>query len=115
MPVAGRIVGSEPFQPRLEILQQSILIVVDKNRRCDVHGVDQRDPFTDATLYQTLRDSRSNIDKSTPFGKVEPKLCAKRFHLVSKDFVHPLDSHAWNPIIAKNAPLFLSVENWDSM
>jgi hypothetical protein len=40
----------EPFEPRVVIGVQTPLVVVDEHRCGDVHGVDEREAFSDATL-----------------------------------------------------------------
>src|SRR5277367_387469 len=48
VPLWARIVRRDHFEPSLVILMQSWLIVVDKNRRRDMHRVDQAQTFAHA-------------------------------------------------------------------
>lgn len=75
-----RFVGSQLFQPAIKILMQTALIVVDKNRGRDVHGIDQAEPLSNGTFGQTSDNLGRNVDKSTTTGNVEPQFISIRFH-----------------------------------
>lgn len=55
---------SEPLQPLFKISMQAGFVVVDKNARCDVHGIHKAEPLMDAALPKTPIDLGSDIQKA---------------------------------------------------
>jgi hypothetical protein len=53
----------EPFERRIVIGVKPPLVVVDEHRRREVHGVDEREAFSNGTLLQGGLDLRGNVEK----------------------------------------------------
>jgi len=67
-------VRREPFEPLVVIGVQPPFVVVDENRCGDVHGVDEREAFSNAALLQGGVDLRGNVEKRPAPRRLEPKL-----------------------------------------
>src|SRR5208337_5293231 len=81
MPVLRyRLMRSEPFQPKVEILMESGFIIIDKNRGGYVHCVHKRQSIFDTALLKTILNLRSNINKCPACRHIEPQLFAKALH-----------------------------------
>src|SRR5580692_12124610 len=85
----------EPFEPRVVIGVQPPLVVVDEHRCGDVHGVDEREAFSNATLLQGGLDLRGDVEKRPAPWRLEPKFLAIR--------LHSLPSRANDPSLALGA------------
>ncbi len=70
----------EPFEPRIVIGVKPPLVVVDEHRRREVHGVDEREAFSNGTLLQGGLDLRGNVEKRPAPWRLEPKFLAIRLH-----------------------------------
>src|SRR5687767_5134142 len=68
------------FQPDLIIVMEPPLVVVNENRRRDVHGVDQAQAFAHAALADQLLNLRRDVDEPAPAGHFEPEMLSERFH-----------------------------------
>src|SRR5205085_6735328 len=68
------------FQPLFVVLVQTGLVVVDKNRSSDVHGVHEAKAFLHAALAHTFLDLRSDVQEVHPRGNVERQVGRVRFH-----------------------------------
>ena len=82
MPVLRhRLMRRKLLQPHLKIMMQPRLIVIDKNRRRDMHGIDEHQPFTNAAFPQALFHLRGNIDKCPSRRRLKPEFLPVAFHL----------------------------------
>ena len=79
--LCDRLMRGEFFQPFLIIIMQAGLVVVDKHRRCDMHGVDQDKPFPDTTLANRRLNLAGYIHESASLREIECQLFAKAFHV----------------------------------
>ena len=61
-----RLVRRQLFKPDLVVVMQATLVVVDENRRGDVHSVDQNEAFAHAALVERSRDLRRDVDEAAP-------------------------------------------------
>ena len=75
---------------------QPAFIVIDEYGSGDMHGVDERQTFSDPTVLQALLNLRRDVDKSAPGGHLEPKFASVAFHTVSASEVLLLSNHATN-------------------
>ena len=82
---AGRRVRREFFQPDLVVVMKAALVVVDEDRRGDVHGVDQTKPFLHAALMDEFLDLRRDVDESAAIRHFKPKMFSERFHVREVD------------------------------
>ena len=80
---AGRRVRRQFFQPDVVIVMESALIVVDEDRRGDVHGVDQAKAFAHAALTDEFLDLRRDVDEPAPARNFKPEIFGERFHAVT--------------------------------
>src|SRR5208282_3977234 len=81
MPVLRyRLMRSEPFQPKVEILMESGFIIIDKNRGGYVHCVGKSQSLFYTALLKTILDLRSNINKCPARRDIEPKFFSIAFH-----------------------------------
>ena len=81
VPVAGvGFLRRKALQPRLEVLVEPGLVVVDEHAGRDVHGVAQQEPLPDAALAQGLLYLRGDVDQFPPPGCAEPQLFSIAFH-----------------------------------
>ena len=77
-----RLVWSKLFQPRLIVSVQPGFVIVDEDRRRDVHGVDKKQAFLNSTLPQALHNLRCDVQQGTTRGNLKPKLFAVALHEV---------------------------------
>jgi hypothetical protein len=61
------------------------LVVVNENRRRDVHGVDEAKAFGHATPVDKLFDLRRDVDKPAPARHLKPKMFSERFQSSSPE------------------------------
>ena len=61
----NRLVGSKLLKPDLEIMMQTLFIIIDENRGSDMHGIDEHQTFLDATLFEACFNLGSNIDQGS--------------------------------------------------
>jgi hypothetical protein len=66
-----RLVGRQFLKPNFKIMVQSMLIIVNENRRGDVHGIDKAQTFLDTTLLNSLLDLRGEVQKTEAFGMMD--------------------------------------------
>jgi len=83
MILVNRFMRRKLFKPDIVIMMKPAFIIVDKNRSCYVHGIDQHQSFLDAALSQGLLDLARDIDKPTTRGNVERQLSSVTFHMLS--------------------------------
>src|SRR5262249_1278133 len=82
---ARRRVGRQFFQPRLVIVMQPGLIVVDEHRGGDVHRVNQTKTFNPAALTNKFLDFRCDVNESASTRYLKPKMFSERFHIDEVD------------------------------
>jgi len=70
----------EPFEPGVVIGVQPSLVVADEHRCGDVHGVDEREAFTNAALLQGGLDLWGDVEKRPAPRRLELKFLAIRLH-----------------------------------
>ena len=75
----GRRVRREFFQPKLVIVMEPRLIVIDEDRSRNVHGVDQTKAFGHAASVNKFLDLRRDIDEPASIRYLEPKMFSERF------------------------------------
>ena len=76
-----RLLRRQLFQPLLKVGVQARLVIVDEDRRGDVHGVAQEQTLPDAALAQAGFNLWRDVDKFPPPFYVEPQFFAIRFHV----------------------------------
>src|SRR5207248_8478715 len=79
---AGRLVGGQFFQPHVIIVVKPVLIVVNKNGRGDVHGVDQAKPFGNTATTNEFLNLGCDVDEAAAAGNFKPEMFGKMFQLV---------------------------------
>jgi hypothetical protein len=57
-------------------------VVVDKDRRRDVHGIYQDQPLPDLALFQAFFHLGCNVDKGPPSRNVEPEFFSIALHFL---------------------------------
>jgi hypothetical protein len=62
----------QPFQPGLEIVMQSGIIVINEHTGGDMHGITQQQSFPDTAFLKTIANSRRNIDQLAPLSRLKP-------------------------------------------
>ena len=78
--LANRFMGCELFQPQGVVVMQTGLVIVDKDRRGDMHGIDEHHPLAYCALPKAFLDLGRDIDKGNPSGRLEPKLLPVALH-----------------------------------
>jgi hypothetical protein len=68
------------LQPIIEVLQESILGIVYKHSRSDMHGVDEAEALPNAAFPYEVFDGAGNIDKAASARDFEPQMFGERFH-----------------------------------
>jgi hypothetical protein len=76
----ARLLRCQLLKPPLEIRMQPGFIVVDKDRRGDVHGIHQAKSFADATFGQTLLDLGRYVGHGTPPWQFVPEFFSVHLH-----------------------------------
>jgi hypothetical protein len=66
------------FQPFFIILVQAGFVVIDEDRRGNMHRTNQSKAFLNSTFLQAFLYLRSNIYKPSPSGEVEEKFFSIR-------------------------------------
>src|SRR5262249_20928377 len=74
------LVRRELLQPLLVILVQSAFVVVDEDRRGDVHRIHENESFPDTGFANALSDLRRDVDKTSPGRNVEPEFVSIALH-----------------------------------
>jgi len=92
------------LQPRFIIVVKPSLVIVDKDRRRDVHGVHQGESFLNAALEKALLHLRGNIDESAARRNVEPEFFSVAFH--KTDYLHALENAEDQVILRRLTPRF---------
>jgi hypothetical protein len=77
----GGRVRRQFLQPNLVIVVQTGFIIVDEDRRGDVHGVDQAKTFFHAAPANQLLDCRRDVDEPAATRNFEPEMFGKRFQV----------------------------------
>src|SRR5262249_33292527 len=75
-----RLVRGELLQPLLVILVQSAFVVVDEDRRRDMHRIHENESFPDAAFANALSDLRRDVDETSPGRNVEPEFLSIALH-----------------------------------
>ena len=70
--VRVRFFRGQPFEPYLEVVMEPRLVVVDEDAGSDVHGVAEKEPFTDAAFPEALGDGGGDVDQLAALLDVEP-------------------------------------------
>ena len=70
--LVNRFMGSDRFKPYIEIIMESWLIIVNKHRSSDMHGIHEGESLLDATLIEALLHLRRYVDIPSPRGYIEP-------------------------------------------
>jgi len=70
----------EVLEPRFVILVQPGFIVVDEDRRGDVHGVDEAQPFLHAAFADEFFDGGGDVHETPAAGNFEPEMFGEGFH-----------------------------------
>src|SRR4051812_37080023 len=68
------------LQPYLVIMQQSAFIIIDENRGCDVHGVDETKSFSHTTLSHQAFDCVRDIHETPAAFDLKPQMLRQRLH-----------------------------------
>src|SRR5262249_38517814 len=76
---SGRV-RREFLEPDFVILEEARFIIVDEHGGGDVHGVDEAQPFLDATFAHQFLDGVRDVHKFAAAGNLKPKMFRKRFH-----------------------------------
>ncbi len=71
------LMRSKLFEPTLKVMMKPGFIIIDKDRRGDVHGIAQQKSLADTAFLQTLPDLCGNVDKAPPTGNIERQLLSK--------------------------------------
>ncbi len=79
MVLVDRFVRRQVLEPDLVVVMQSLLVIVDEDRGRDVHRVNQRKTFANATLTQAVLDLRRDVDKPAARRHVETKALCDSF------------------------------------
>ena len=81
MKIAGDgLMRRQPFEPGVVIGVESPFVVVDKDGRGDVHGVDERQTLPNAALLQGRLDLSRDVQIRATAGRLELQLLAIRLH-----------------------------------
>src|SRR5208283_142203 len=72
--------GGEFLKPDLQVEVQAALVVVDKDRGSNVHGVYQDHAFLDATLSKAVLNLPRDIHEPSARRDVEPEVFTIAFH-----------------------------------
>jgi hypothetical protein len=64
--LVNRFMGSDRFKPYIEIIMESWLIIVNKYRSSDMHGIYEGESLPNATLIEALRYLRRYVDIPPP-------------------------------------------------
>src|ERR1044071_7225575 len=78
--VLERLVWRELLQPDGIVMMQTGFVVVDEDRRGNMHRVDQHQPFLDIALIDALLHLPRDVDESDACRRVEPELFTINFH-----------------------------------
>ena len=62
--LADRFMRCELFEPDIVIVMQPGLVIIYEDAGCDVHGVDQNEPFADSALLQRFLHLGGDVDES---------------------------------------------------
>jgi hypothetical protein len=64
VPITGmRLLRCQTLKPNLKIMMEASLVVVDKNARCNVHGVTQKQALLDTAFSKAGLDLGRDVDK----------------------------------------------------
>src|SRR5262249_44805365 len=82
VPVAGgrRVERGQALQPRLVVLVQPGLVVVDEDRGGDVHGVAEDQALRYPTLAEGRLDLRGDVHEGHPRRQVKRQVLGDRLH-----------------------------------
>jgi hypothetical protein len=75
------LVWCNAFQPFLVVPVQSALVIIDENRGCDVHGVDQAQAFLNSAFAQRLFNLCRNVQETSAGRDVEDEFFTVRLHV----------------------------------
>jgi hypothetical protein len=78
--VTDRGMGGQLFQPHLIIVMQTWLVVVNKDRGGNMHGVAEQEPPPDATFSQAGLHLLGDIDHPPPGWYLKPQFLMIAFH-----------------------------------
>jgi hypothetical protein len=73
-------VRRQALEPVVEVGDQALLVVVDVDRRRDVHRVDEAEPVDDPALADEGLDLRRDVEVRPPLRHLEPQLLARVLH-----------------------------------
>lgn len=77
---ADGFMGGLLFEPLSKVMMKPRLIVIDKNRRGDVHRVHKTEPVHNAAFPHTGFHLRGNIQKRQAFWNLKKKLFSEMTH-----------------------------------
>ena len=66
--------GGKFFKPFFKIFVEAFLHGVDEYTRCDIHRIGQNKPFLDSALSDRLTNRLGDVDQTSAFIEVKPKL-----------------------------------------
>src|SRR5271167_850694 len=75
-----RVVGRQPFEPSLVIFVQAGLVVVDENRRRDVHRIDEAKPLAHAAFLDRLLNLARDVHEVHPLRHFHSEIFRMRQH-----------------------------------
>jgi hypothetical protein len=76
----ARVVRRQPFEPSLVILMKAGLVVVDEDRRGDVHRIDEAKPLAHAALLHRLLNFASDVHEIHPLRHFHSEVFRMRQH-----------------------------------
>src|ERR1043166_9557841 len=68
------------LQPYAVVMMKPRLIIVDENRRGDMHGIHKHKPFFYPAVAQTIVHLRRNVDECDSRRCIEPEFLTIGFH-----------------------------------
>ncbi len=88
-------VGRDFLQPDIVVVVQAGLVVIDEDRRGDVHGIAEHQTVCYPAFVDALLHFRGDVDKGPACGHLEPQFFSIAFHMCS-----PCYSSVWYPWIS---------------
>ncbi len=75
-----RGMGGQSLQPEVIVVVQARFIVIDEDRRRDVHRVAEKQSFADAAFPEALLHLRGDVEEGPAAGDAEPEFLAVALH-----------------------------------
>jgi hypothetical protein len=100
IPRRRRIERSKPLQPVFIVFMQTRLIVIDKNRRRNMHRIDQHKTFLNAAFLNGFLHLRRDVHKIHATGNIERNHFAVSFHVSLRLLFY---SNAYHQTMAENS------------